>query len=103
MKRDIRFDVCLDAPIPNVIISPNPPISKQSATFNIFGTLDDDVEDNGRLLINFVDQDGNSLGNKSTTLVSPTVAGNPFNITTIVEVPTLTNTYSIEVFIENQN
>ncbi|CAG8442823.1 15392_t:CDS:1 [Dentiscutata heterogama] len=83
-KRDYP---CPIIPSFNATVSPDPPVPKKNATINVSGTLEQDIKENGMLIIGFKYEDCVPLGVYSTTPVNQTKAGNPFNITVNVTVP----------------
>ncbi|CAG8763521.1 14149_t:CDS:1 [Dentiscutata erythropus] len=92
----------------SVIVSPNPPVPGQNATFSVSGVLGQDIKENGVIIIAFRTDDCVPLGVYPTTSVPPTKAGIYFGATIEATVPRnfkLHNStvYYINAYLENGN
>ncbi|KAF0427635.1 hypothetical protein F8M41_006000 [Gigaspora margarita] len=86
----------------NIIVSPDPLIPGQNATFSVSGTLKQDITNNGVLIIEFQNQYFVPVGVDPTTSVPQTTAGNQFNVIFELKVPpNLPSSYNILAMIEN--
>ncbi|CAG8546572.1 41560_t:CDS:2, partial [Gigaspora margarita] len=80
----------------NIIVSPDPLIPGQNATFSVSGTLKQDITNNGVLIIEFQNQYFVPVGVDPTTSVLQTTAGNQFNVVFELKVPpNLPSSYNI--------